>query len=233
MNIFKRLFRIGEAQVHSTIDKLEDPIAMTEQGIREMKEQLDKAIQALAEIKALAIRKKNEVESSKNQADEYQNKAMIILKRSSEGEIPQEDADRLASEAIKKKNQALNNSKIATQAQEKYETDVAKMQKNINELKADISKWEGELKTLKARVKVSEATKNINKSMAAIDSNSTVSLLERMKEKVEEQESLAEAYGEIVDSSKSIDEEIDSYTNQEDMQVASELEKLKNQLNRQ
>ncbi len=32
MNILKRLFSIGKAETHSAIDKLEDPIKMTEQG---------------------------------------------------------------------------------------------------------------------------------------------------------------------------------------------------------
>ena len=35
-------------------------------------------------------------------------------------------------------------------------------------------------------------------------------MLERMKERVEEDESLSQAYGEVADASKSVDEEIDS-----------------------
>ena len=34
MNIFKRIFRIGQAEIHAVVDKMEDPIKMTEQGIR-------------------------------------------------------------------------------------------------------------------------------------------------------------------------------------------------------
>jgi phage shock protein A len=37
MNVFKRLFKVGEAEAHSALDKLEDPIKMTEQGIRDLK----------------------------------------------------------------------------------------------------------------------------------------------------------------------------------------------------
>ncbi len=58
MNIFKRLLTIGKAEIHSVIDSFEDPINTTEQGIREMKEQLGKSIEALAQLKALDIRKK-------------------------------------------------------------------------------------------------------------------------------------------------------------------------------
>ncbi len=36
MSIFQRVFRLGKAEVHSAIDKIEDPIRMTEQGIRDL-----------------------------------------------------------------------------------------------------------------------------------------------------------------------------------------------------
>ena len=38
MNIFKRIFRIGQAEIHSVVEKMEEPIKMTEQRIREMRE---------------------------------------------------------------------------------------------------------------------------------------------------------------------------------------------------
>ena len=60
MNIFKRIFKIGEAQANKAVDNLEDPITMTEQGIRDMKEDLNKSVEAVAQVKALAIRSKNE-----------------------------------------------------------------------------------------------------------------------------------------------------------------------------
>ena len=47
MNIFKRLFKIGQAEANSAVDKLEDPIKMTEQGIRDLKKDLSAALQAI------------------------------------------------------------------------------------------------------------------------------------------------------------------------------------------
>jgi phage shock protein A len=41
MGIFSRLFNVGKAEAHAAIDKLEDPIKMTEQGIRDLKKDLD------------------------------------------------------------------------------------------------------------------------------------------------------------------------------------------------
>ena len=37
VGIFKRLFRVAEAKTHAAIDGMEDPIKMTEQGIRDLK----------------------------------------------------------------------------------------------------------------------------------------------------------------------------------------------------
>jgi len=35
--LFTRILRLGKAEAHSAVDKFEDPIKMTEQGIRELK----------------------------------------------------------------------------------------------------------------------------------------------------------------------------------------------------
>ena len=56
MRIFQRLFQIGQAEAHNVINKLEDPIRMTEQGIRDLKSDLQGAITGLAEVKGVAIR---------------------------------------------------------------------------------------------------------------------------------------------------------------------------------
>lgn len=231
MNIIKRLFRIGKAEAHSAINGLEDPIKMTEQGIREMKEQLDQSIQALAQVKALSIRRKNEKEALVNQSEEYQNKAMLLVQKGIKEEMPIEDADRLAKEALKKKEQSLLDAQIADGERQKLESDVEKMQININSLKTSMSKWESELKTLRARVQVSQATQDINRKMTQIDSDSTISMLEKMKDKVLQQEALADAYGYIADASKSIDQEINAAVDTSDAHAENELQKLKEQFN--
>ncbi|WP_041273050.1 PspA/IM30 family protein [Desulforapulum autotrophicum] len=40
----KRLFRIGESNINSVMDQLEDPIKMTEQGIRDLEKDLTAAM---------------------------------------------------------------------------------------------------------------------------------------------------------------------------------------------
>jgi len=233
MGIFNRLFKVGEAEAHSAINKLEDPIKMTEQGIRDMKKDLDKSLQALAEVKSLAIRSRREANENKEKAENYEQKAILIIKKAEKGDLNPDEADRLATEALSRKEESINAAARAQSEVEKFDDNIAKLQANINKLKSQISHYENELKTLKARDRVSKATSKINKSMSNIDSSSTVARLERMKDKVDQQEAMAEAYGEIANESKSVDDEIDDVLKDEPKSKASDaLADLKAKLNK-
>jgi phage shock protein A len=209
MNMFRRLFKIGEAEAHSTIDKLEDPIKLTEQGIRDLRKDLDQSLQALAEVKSMSIRARNDTETYKNKAKDYENKAMLLLKKGAEGQIDSAEADRLASEALVKKEEAIGQMNRSNEEHEKFDKSVSQLDVNVKKIRSTVSQYENELKTLKARVKVSLATKNLNKQLSQADSSGTVAMLEKMKEKIAQEEALAESYGEIANESKSIDDEID------------------------
>lgn len=209
MSIFRRLFKIGEAEANTMINKMEDPVKMSEQAIRDLKVDLNKALESLAEVKAIAIRTRRDSKNYQQQAEDYEKKAMLLLQRAQRGEIDATEADRLATQALNKKEHSEQEvNRLATEV-EKYDSMTANLEAKVNDLKSQISRWENELKTLKARAKVSSATKKLNKQMAGIDSSSTVAMLERMKTKVEEEESLAQSYGEIAAAPKSVDDEID------------------------
>lgn len=230
MKFLRRLFKVGQAEVHHAIDGIEDPIKMTEQGIRDMRADLEKSLEALAQVKAMSIRAKNEAEEFDNKADDYSEKAMLILKKAQKGDMNSTDADRLATEALIKKEEALAQKIRAEGDKERFDQNVMQMEGNVQSIKQNINKWENELKILRSRVKVADATKSLNEQMAKIDTNGTISLLERMKEKVIQEEALAEAYGDIAESTKSVDAEIDSAVDVKKSNAESELEKLKAQM---
>lgn len=232
MGIFSRLFKIGQAEANAAIDKLEDPIKMTEQGIKDMKKDLDKSLQALAEVKALAIRSKSEMNQAKNQAESYEHKAMLLLKKAENGQLDANEADRLASEALVKKQEAETTMTRSKTEIESFDKNITNLEQNIKKLKSQISHYENELKTLKARAKVSNATKKINKSMSQIDSSGTVAMLEKMKDKVAQDEAMAEAYGEIAGENKSLDEEIDSALDDPSLKASDALAELKAKMNK-
>lgn len=208
MNLFKRLFKFGNAEAHSALEKLEDPIKMSEQAIRDLKTDIDKSLHSLAEVKAIVIQNQRAQENHQADADDYKTKAMRLVQKASDGEMESNDADRLAGEALNQHQQAMQAATKAKQETEKYRQMAANLEQRIQDLRNQTNQWENELKTLKARAKVSSATKKINKQMAQVDSSSTIATLEKMRTRVEEEEALAQSYGEIVQPHNTLDDEI-------------------------
>ncbi len=207
--IFTRLFKMGQSEAHSVIDKLEDPIKMTEQGIRDLKKDLETSMRSLAEVKAVAIRLKKEAEDQRKLSADYERKAMLLLQKMQGGSISNEEAERLATEALTRKKECEERALTLTNEYQNQQQMADKLQSNITKLKSTVSTYENELVTLKARAKTAASTRKINQQMSKIDSSSTITLLEKMKDKVREEESLAQAYGEIALEERGIDEEID------------------------
>lgn len=230
MNIFKRLLRIGTAEIHSVVNNMEDPIVMTEQGIREMRTDLDKSLEALAQVKAMAIRARNDKTKKEESALDYQNKAVLLLTKAQRGELEMNQAERLAKEALALKENLYAEINILNQQEELHQASALDIQKNIDVLKFNITKWENELKTLRSRIKVSKSTKEVNKQMAKIDSDGTINMLERMKEKVKEEEAIAQAYGDIAKEGRSLDDEINKAIGSDINNVSNELDEIKKKL---
>ena len=210
MSFFSRIFKIGQSEAHSMIDRFEDPIKLTEQGIRDLKNDLQGALTSLAEVKAIAIRTRKEAENKKKLAADYERKAMLLLQRAQSGQLDTAEAERLATEALSKKEQHSNEAVRVSQEAERHGQMADQLQANVNKIKSTISTHENELITLKARAKTASSTKKINKQLSKIDSSSTIAMLEKMKAKVEEDESLAIAYADIATPDKTVDDEITS-----------------------
>jgi phage shock protein A len=210
MSIFKRIFKISEAQTHSIIDKFEDPIKMTEQGIRDLKKDLQQAMESLAEVKAIAIRTRKSSEDKKKLTADYERKAMLLLQKAQNGEIAMSEAERLATEALSQKEQQAADALRLSQEADRHEQMANQLQANVNKIKNSISTYENDLATLTARARTAAATQKINKQISKVDTSGTIAMLEKMRARVEEDESLALAYGDLAAAERSVDEEINS-----------------------
>lgn len=205
----KRLWNILVGNLHEAADKFERPITMTKQGIRDLETQLKESLEAFAEVRATAIRSKNEVSKAAQDAEDYKKKAMTLLHRAQKG-ADSATSERLAAKAMAQREQKLELYKTHLATQQRYEKMVEGMNAKIKRLKREISKWKTELKSLEARQKAATAGMKLNKAMAGMDSGKTLEMLNKMKERVENNEALADAYGEMADATKTIDEEINA-----------------------
>ncbi len=206
--LFSRIFQLGKSEVHSLVDKIEDPIKMTEQGIRDLKKDLTSSMQGLAQVKGIVIRMRNDSENKKKLAADYESKAMALLQKGQSGSLDAAEAERLATEALGRKETAAQEAVRLSQELIAQEDMSNQLQRNVEKLRTTIQRYENDLITLRARAKTAAATKKLNAQIAQVDSGGTIAMLEKMRTKVEEDESLAKAYGEIADTNTSVDDEI-------------------------
>ena len=231
MGLFSRIFRFFQSESHSVMDKLEDPIKMTEQGIRDLKKDLQSAMKSLAEVKALSIRMKRDGSDSQKMAKDYERKAMMLLQKGQAGSIDAGEADRLATEALIKKEEIDKRAKELMLNHKHQQKMADQLQGKVQKLKTSISKYENELITLRARARTAESMKKINKQIAQVDSSGTISMLEKMKEKVSEEEALAEAYGDMAEIGGTLDEDIEKALGEgPSISVADSLAAMKEKL---
>ena len=172
-------------------------------------------------------RKSNE---HKEIAAEYEKKAILLLQKAEKAELDPTEADRLAGESLNKKETALKRASDAAASLNKQEELIHRLEATVSKLKSQISHWENELVMLKSRAKVASATKRLNKQLTQIDSSSTVSMLEKMKSRIDEDEAIAESYGEIANLETSIDSEIDKAIGSDQASTDDKLAALKAKL---
>lgn len=206
---FNRISKVFQAEANTAVSRFEDPIKLTEQGIRDLKANLTEAMTSLAQVKGVAIRLKKEAEDEKRRSAEYERKAMTLLQRMKSGELEQAEAERLAAEALRLKSEADARASSLSQDFTEQDRMGSQLQTKVDQLRRDIGRYDNELITLRARAKTATSVKKINQHLAGADSSDTISMLERMRQKVEEEESLAQAYGELNAAPKSADAEID------------------------
>lgn len=229
--IFQRMFKVVQSETHSAVDSFENPIKMTEQGVRDLKKSLQEAMTSLAQVKSTAIRLKRDVDDQKRMASDYERKAMLLLQKMQSGDIDQAEAERLAGEALQKKEESSERAATLATSQQQQQQMSDQLQSKVQKLHDQIRHYENELVTLRARAKTAESMRKINQQMAKVDSSSTIAMLDKMKSKVEEQESLAQAYGEIADTSGGVDSEIDAVlATPSSSQTADSLAALKSKM---
>ncbi|MCC5945244.1 MAG: dTDP-glucose 4,6-dehydratase [Bernardetiaceae bacterium] len=140
-------------------------------------EDLEEALEGLAEIKASLIRARKNYESAQENDKDAESKAIMIMRKAEKGEIAWEEANKLAMQLLRKQEQA--------------QEEVRTTKKHIAELENLHSKMEQHVDTIK------NARKAYRKKVRMPDSSDTIDMIERMKAKVEKDEILSDLYEQI------------------------------------
>jgi len=224
-NIFKRLFKLGTSEANDAIDKMEDPVKMAKQVIRDLEGQLAKALESLAKMKALDNRLGAEQQKSESAYKEWQSKAEKLRDRY-KTETDEGKKEDLKSAMLTSLNNVENFKLAAEKQRKKFEAQKIKTSKidaQIKKMKEQISEYKGDMNQLEADAEMAKTSKAVAKEMSSINTDSAANIMDRMKKKVETEEFMAEAYMELEEDNATDADRVDALLNESSPTADDEL----------
>lgn len=188
MSILSRLAYLIKSNLNDLINRAENPEKMLNQMIVEMRKQLNEAKQAVTLAIADEKRLRQQCESEAQQAQDWEQKAMLAVQKGS---------DDLAKEALARK---LEHEKLALGFQKQWliqKESSEKLKNALISLNQKIEEAARKKTLLVARQKRAQAQKKIYETMSGLSDTSAFDTFDRMAEKVGELEARAEASTEI------------------------------------
>ncbi len=222
MGIFDRLFRIGKANVNSTLDKLEDPVKMIDQILRELDEDIVTVTAAVTTQIAVEKRFERELNDAKDIVSKRDTQARQALAAGNED---------LAREALTDKKR-IDEKVVKLQASydgAKQNSD--KLRKQLQDMKDRVLEMKAQRGTLIAQAEAAKAQEKINKTMSGIGTEDLGATFAKMEEKILKMRDEAEAAQSLANESKDLDDKIEEMTKQtRNVEVDNELAALKAEL---
>ncbi len=225
MSFFQRLFRIGKANANAALDKLEDPVKMIEQILRELDNDIAKVTAAVTTQMAVEKRFERELKESIDTVEKRDQQARAAIAK---GE------DELARQALLDKKR---HSDKRDQLQINYDNAKAtseKLRKQLQDMKNKVEEMKTQKSTLIAQAQAAQATKKITQTMSGVGSSNLVDSFAKMEEKIQQMHDEAEAAHQLADEGKSIDDKFNELMKSSSAtEVDDELAALKAELNKE
>ena len=176
MGLFDRVSRVVRSNLNAIVSGAEDPEKILNQTIEDMREDLVELRQATAKAIASEMSMKRKYEQAQANADEWQRKAQIALKR---------NAEDLARQALMRKK-GFSETATALNQQLARQTEQANvLRNNLTKLESKIAEAKTKKDMLIARARSAKASQQINEVMGRVNTTSAFSAFERMEEKVD------------------------------------------------
>ena len=192
MSVFRRIFKVGEAQLNKVVDSMEKPELMLEQAIKDKEKQIGEVKRSVMSVIATERQSKAMLEKDKAEQSNWEQRAEAALKAG------KEDL------AVKALNRAAEHESKA----KSFEATWADQRANVDQLKQEIVKLEDELAEFKrnkdfiiAQSKTAQVKKQIYEAKAKIHNDKSADdLMARMKAKAERSAFEADAAQEMADT---------------------------------
>jgi len=219
-NLFFRISEIATANINDLLDRVEDPERMIKQIIREMEENLNSAKEGVIDALASEKRLKKELESQRQQTQEWLERAEKALGA---------DNETLAREALARKKEHARIAQSLEKSWESASNTTARLKSQLRALESKLDEARRKKSSLVARQRATEAQDQMDKTLSNVDrARDMQASLGRMEDKIMEMEARVEAREEIYDQNSEVEREFLEL--EIDSEVEEELEGLKRKL---
>jgi len=222
MSIFQRLFRVGKANVNAAIDKMEDPVKMIDQVLRELDEDIEKVTAAVTS--QIAVEKRFERELG--EATE------IVAKRDQQArQALASGNESLAREALEDKKRHADKRDALQVNYDRAKATADKLRGQLKEMKTKVTEMKTQRSSLIAQAEAAKAQERINKTMSGVGVDNLGATFTRMEEKIKQMHDQADAAYELANEGKSLDDKFEQLDKDvKHSQVDDELAALKAEL---
>ena len=188
MGIFDRFATLLKSNINDLISSAENPEKMLNQIIVDMRDQLVKAKQQVAAAIADEKRLRDQADAEYKQAQEWEQRAMLAIK---------EQRDDLAKQALVRQQEHLTHGQQLEATWESHRLETEKLKNSLRDLNDKIEEAKRKKNLLLARQRRAEAQKRISQTMSSLSEKSAFEAFARMEEKIEQNERMIKASGEI------------------------------------
>jgi len=219
-DFFSRLGRVGRGQANKGVDVIEDATfeATVKQTVADMKNELNKVVQASAVAMSNYNRLDAEYQKYVRQSQEWKDRAGQALDAGNED---------LARKALGKKAECDKQVASMQTAVQSAQQTSEKLKQQVGELKRKIDEGDRTATTLVARKNAAAAQRKVSEAMAGVgNADNAFSALNRFEETVAKEEATAKAFDELASTGKDDDLE-KQFAQLGGHSVDAELEALK------
>ncbi|TBX75894.1 PspA/IM30 family protein [Bacillus mycoides] len=216
MGILKRIKNIVVADVHQTLDKIENPVSMLKQYLRETEQQITKAEKALSH--QYYLEKKYEALISETDT--------LIAKRTRQAELAvSREEDQMAQLALQEKIVNEKKAELYCQQYEITKEQTATLYEQIDKLQKKYGELQYKELVLVSRLNAAQAIKESNRAIDSFHTESTAKGFARIESYVQKLEAETAASNYFYNLKSPNQQEVLDQNLQEE--VKRELEKLK------